>query len=497
MEGRMGVRPEPRPGSWVKCPRESCVINRWTYPYASYQIEGPKVAWTHNNCLCNQLIALQYRHQVATPVVEWLDEAALSRIFDRLRADNPVSLVPWKRHKVVNGYSGPWRAKYFEAQQEYHRTGLLPWHASVRMFPKDDLEMGTPEKAPRAIQYRHPVFALEQGRFTKPIEAWFYKLHDEFDTIIVAKSDPFTIAAQLQKKASCFANPVFLMLDASKFDSCVDKLWLKFILSCYLKLFPKRFHRAIIRLWSQTWVNRGSTRKGLRYKTDGTRMSGDMDTSLGNSLIMWLMLKFYLEKSEVRGSIMVNGDDSLIVVESSSLERLRQPDNFVVFFDFGFRMKFEVAYCIEQAEFCQSRWIETDYGPTMARKPFRIMGRTAWTTQRYGKPRILAFINTLGQCERAASFGVPIASVMATKMIERAATTRMVPMKPWLAEYYQMLRRWWRVGPPVISVETRQSFATAWDITIEEQIDIERSIVVTPLRGPTLEHEQEFESLIN
>jgi len=399
-----------------------------------------------------------------------------------------------KRHKVVNSYKGPWRAKYFAAWQLYHEVGLLDRFGRTTLFCKDDLEMGRPEKAARAIQYRHPVFALEQGKFTKPIEKWFYHLRDEFGTLIVGKADPFTIAGELVNKSKHFADPVYLMLDASKFDSCVDIKWLQICLSIYLKLFPKRFHRTINFIWKKTFINRGSTRKGLKYRTHGTRMSGDMDTGLGNSIIMYLMLTSYLQNHRIRHSLLVNGDDSLVVIARADLQKAK---DISIFTTFGFNMKFEVAQTIQQAEFCQSRLIFSDYGPTMARKPARIMGRTSWTTRDYGVKNTRSFVNTLGLCERAASFGVPIASTMATKMINVANTHRTVTLKPWLAEHYLTMKKPWKIGHPKISLETRLSFYDAWDIEPQDQIDIENSIRVNLLLTRHPRHVEEYDELIN
>jgi hypothetical protein len=489
----MGQPPEPRSKSWIKPGIYDCEINRATYPYAKYSIPGPCVAWTHNGCKCNQYVALAYRHQVATPQPTFNYDSILE-IFDRLLAKNPVVLVPYKRHKVVNGYSGSWRAKYFEAQQKYHEIGLLDRHSRVTLFCKDDLEMGVPAKAPRAIQYRNPIFALEQGRFTKPIEKWFYSLRDQYDTIIIGKADPFTIANALAEKSKHFSDPVYLMLDASKFDSCVDIRWLQICLSVYLRLFPGRFHRTINYIWKKTFLNQGRTRKGLRFKTSGTRMSGDMDTGLGNSIIMVLMLTAYMETQGVRHSLLVNGDDSLIVISKADLEKAR---DISCFKSYGFNMKFEVAHTINQAEFCQSRYMESDYGPTMARKPARIMGRTSWTTRDYGQSKIRAFVNTLGLCERAASFGVPIASTMATCMIQAAQTTKQIELKPWLKEHYLKMKKPWKTGHPTISLEARLSFQEAWDISPEEQLDIENSIKVKLMLTRHPRHEEEYEELIN
>lgn len=416
---------------------------------------------------------MRWRHQVATPIVTY-DLTLMEAHLSKLRRDNPVVLKPASRWAIVQSYAGRWRVKYMEAYERFKADGLKPRHARVNMFVKDDLEMSVPEKAPRAIQYRDSVFALEQSRFTKPIEKWFYSLRDEYGTKIVGKADGFTIAKELVAKASKFNNPVFLMLDASKFDSCVDIAWIKLCTDFYVKLFPSEFAGYIRRLWRQTLINRGRTRKGLKFVTHGTRMSGDMDTSLGNSIVMFCMLKEFMRIKQVRHSILVNGDDSIVVISAQDLHKVKDMSPFK---EFGFNMKFEFSRDIQRAEFCQSRLVYTDYGPTMARNPSRIMGRTSWTTRSYG-PQTKAYIKTLGLCERAASYGVPIASEMANHMIAYGGEREKVYLGPWLEEWYRQNNRPWKIGPPTISMETRLSYCEAWGIDPARQIELENSITV-------------------
>jgi len=121
MAQRMKTRPPGRPRSLVKYTPTACFINRRTYPYVSFaRRDLPQVAWTHNGCLCNEVIALQYRHQVETPPVK--GEISLEH-FDRLLKDNPVQLHPLKRWQVINTYEGQWKQKYIAAKEKLDLFG--------------------------------------------------------------------------------------------------------------------------------------------------------------------------------------------------------------------------------------------------------------------------------------------------------------------------------------------------------------------------------------
>lgn len=470
--------PAPRPQSTIKYLQRPCVINRHTFPHVSFVGQHvPQVAWTHNGCLCNEVVALQYRHQVATPPVTRDIDCSF---FDKLLKDNPVQLEPMTRWQVIGTYHGPWRQKYIKAKEKLDLFGWSDNYARVNMFTKDDLELNPPLKAPRAIQYRDPCFMLMHGRFVKPIEKWFYSLRDEYNTRIVGKADGYTIANDLLMKSEMFPDPVYLLLDASKFDSCVDVKWLRYTHRCYEKLYAPAYRRRLRHLSSLTIHNKGRSPRGLRYKTFGTRMSGDMDTGLGNSLIMWTMLSMFLKHVGVKGSIYVNGDDSVIVINRSDLGKTR---DMTFFKECGFNMKYEVATSMNELEFCQARLIETDYGYTMARNPARVIGKAGWSTLGLAKRnKIRDYVHTIGMCERAASWGVPIASAMATAFIKATPCGRKRVITPWLQNHYESMQKWWKVGEPKISLQTRLNFEDAWGVTVAEQLRLERSIKVR-LRG--------------
>jgi len=223
-------------------------------------------------------------------------------------------------------------------------------------------------------------------------------------------------------------------------------------------------------------------------------MSGDMDTGLGNSIIMWTMLTQFLFTCSVKGSILVNGDDSVVVIGRKDLHKVR---NMEFFKKLGFNMKFEVAFTLHDVEFCQARPLETDYGLTMARNPMRVMGRTSYRTKRVGKQLHRAFINTLGLCERAASWGVPIASEMATAMIEAASTEKKIFLSPWLENHYANMRKWWKIGCPTISLATRINFEIVWGISVTEQFRIEKSIHVNLVPKPSKTQWEHYNLVIN
>nr|WRQ65252.1 RNA-dependent RNA polymerase [Tolivirales sp.] len=459
--------PEPRPGSYIKYTPKPCVLNRHTFPHLDSKFNNYAV-YTHNGCSCNQYLALRFRHQVKSPVCADLDPG-LVKLFHTMDPKinlNHTKLTPWTKTDVVRSYAGKWRQKYARAHEQVKISPVTHKHSYVTLFVKDDKEMRPCTKPPRAIQYRHPCFMLEMGKYTKAVEKWFYSLKDEYGTKIVGKLSGPEVAAELKKKSDSFANPVYLCLDASNFDTCVDEKWLKHCMNLYLECFDKVYHRRIKWLWAKTLTNTGFTKNGtIKYKTKGTRMSGDMDTGLGNSIIMYTMLTSYLKQHNVKGSIMVNGDDSVVVIEARHLQKCK---DLSIFKSFGFNMKFDVKYEFEDVEFCQCKPVNTYYGWTMARRPDRIIGRTGVRTRYVAKTKIKSFVSTLGMCERASGWGVPIISEMATKMINLGGKISPSQLNPYMVTQYKYLKY-----PPIVSMEARLSYERAWGVSVQDQLRLE------------------------
>lgn len=115
MRGRVQGNPQPRPQSWVRHKEQPCIINRWTHPHVSTNLKDyQRAVWTHNGCACNQLVALKYRHQLATPPMTVEPDFT---IYDRFR---PIEfLQPLTRPQVISNYSGAWRKKYQRAYETY------------------------------------------------------------------------------------------------------------------------------------------------------------------------------------------------------------------------------------------------------------------------------------------------------------------------------------------------------------------------------------------
>jgi hypothetical protein len=303
-----------------------------------------------------------------------------------------------------------------QAQETLQVTPLHHKDGHVKMFLKDDKYQDTGEvgqylgqdtsietsyTAPRCIQYRNKRYGLRLATYLHPIEEHCYSRLDWTGTPIFAKSRNFRQrGSDLRSKWEKMHKPIALLLDHSKFDAHVgvDLLSMehKFYRSC---------NNAPELKWllQQQMVNKGYTKNDTRYTTQATRMSGDQNTGLGNSVVNYAMLAAFVDHFGLIASIYVDGDDSVLVIDDQGLKF-----DVSFFKQFGMATKHELTYDFSKVEFCQTRPVLLDHGWTMTRNPYRVLTRMPWTTLNLGPKKLPKHLASIGRCEMAMGMGAPI-----------------------------------------------------------------------------------------
>lgn len=218
--------------------------------------------------------------------------------------------------------------------------GILP-AARQRLYQKhlNDLEFGgriryyvapfvkadekfnlTKYKPPRMIQARHITFNIEYGRFIKPLELAITK-NSKFKHYF-GKGDPVDLSERIGKLASKYT--YMTEGDHTTFDAHVTKEMLRVTHKFYLSCFS--YNKELSNLCRHTLNNNCISRAGDKYRVAGTRMSGDVDTSFGNSIINLAILMAACSRLGVYAEFIVNGDDFIIfsneIIDIKSLEKI-------------------------------------------------------------------------------------------------------------------------------------------------------------------------------
>lgn len=244
---------------------------------------------------------------------------------------------------------------YRKAQQELEDRGAITEKQSyISAFVKHEkLRLEEKEGDPRMIQFRSMHFNLTYGAYTRGVEKQLYDLKLNGKKIIFKGLNERQRATLLREFWDEMEDPHALLMDASRWDMHCSKPFLEATLHEVLKsLHPCKELR---RLMAMTLNNRGFTAGGHRYKLEGSVMSGDMTTALGNCVAMLCCVIALAEKLRVLHLIRIfcDGDDTGIIAPGwvAKLFAQHAPQWFL---DCGHTIKMEsMVDEFEQIEFCQ------------------------------------------------------------------------------------------------------------------------------------------------
>jgi hypothetical protein len=147
----------------------------------------------------------------------------------------------------------------------------------------------------------------------------------------------------------------------------------------------------------------------VKYKVDGSRMSGDMNTALGNCLIMCALCHAYARHAGIRARLLNNGDDCVLIMERSDYAKVS--DLGAWFLDRGFTMKVERPESIlECVSFCQTHCLHLGDGKhRMVRNPHVALAKDSCSTLPLTQGNMVRkYLGTLGDAGMALNSGVPV-----------------------------------------------------------------------------------------
>jgi len=228
-----------------------------------------------------------------------------------------------------------------EAQRlNYSGLRLTPRHYNCKSFIKR--EFYEEDKYPRLINSRSDIFKILVGPYISLIEKQMYQM-----PFFVKHNTPKQLANKLQhfhkyryllqtdysSFESCFQLPYTEIVEIEMFKRLLinNPLVLKVILNCYYHGPKPR----VVKL------------KNKEYEayTTGSRLSGEMWTSLGNGFSNLINIKTLCRKYNIKMKGFVEGDDGLF---SLSKNLIKQRD----FEELGFNIKMKYETNIQNTSFC-------------------------------------------------------------------------------------------------------------------------------------------------
>jgi len=411
-------------------------------------------------------------------LIEDPDERA---VFGKLRnfRRSLVSILgissPVSPEQFAEMYTGRKRTIYDQAVVDFTTHGVRRRDAYSDSFVK--CEKVPSNKAPRCIQPRRPVYNVAVGRYLKPVEHQIYsaiqKVFGSETPVVVKGFNAVQTADILQKKFCRFEKPVCLGLDASRFDQHVSQQMLKWEHSIYNSMFQSPELRKLLR-WQIDNVGFGRCDDGwLEYKVKGKRFSGDMNTALGNCLIMCAMVYSYAKERGVDIELANNGDDCVVFMEAEHLNKFsHELDEW--FEDVGFVMTKEApVYNLHEVEFCQCKPVFGAHGLVMCRGFEKAREKDSICMFDISNPAAASkWMGAVGECGLALTSGVPVFQEMYNAFVRHGAPSKLTQSVGWQSGM-TMMSKGLHARYEDVTDNARYSFYIAFGITPDEQVALE------------------------
>jgi hypothetical protein len=336
-----------------------------------------------------------------------------------------------------------------------------------------------PDPAPRVIQPRGPRYNVSVGVFLKPLEHLIYKSIAQVwgGTTVMKGHNAHSTAAELRVMWDSFRDPVAVGLDASRFDQHVSADALRWEHGIYLSCFAGSDRTELRRLLEWQVENKGFARASdglVKYTVSGCRMSGDMNTALGNCLLMCAMVWEYCRLRGVQARLANNGDDCVVICERGDLGKFN--DGLGQWFlEMGFNMKVEPAVDVfERIEFCQTQPVYDGERWVMCRKPSIVLAKDSVSLlpMTQGKTAY-RYCTAVGECGMSLAGGLPVLQEFYSALMRCGAGARFEGAVAQLESGFARLATGMHREYRLVSAEARYSFWLAFGILPDAQVAME------------------------
>lgn len=384
------------------------------------------------------------------------------------------SCRPWSVDRFINSYKGAKQMAVRRAAESVSSQPITKMDAILNTFVKaEKLNLSKkPDPAPRVIQPRSARYNVCVGPYLKSCEHNVYHAIGEVwgGPTVMKGYNAVDTATHMRTMWDSFANPVGIGLDASRFDQHVSKDALAFEHSIYNAMFRDKDLRRWLS-WQLKNCGKAFTPDGVvSYFVEGCRMSGDMNTALGNCLLMCALVWVYAQYRKVPCRLANNGDDCMVIMSKTYAETFRLGLR-EWFMEFGFNMKVEdTVFEFERLEFCQTRPVYV--GRWVMVRDFRVCLDKDTCCLHPDSIPYREWLTHVGCGGGALSNGVPILQTFYQRLRELGKpTTRSFDVSG-----MSMLARGLVCDVTPVSDEARVSFYKAFGVAPWDQISMEEAI---------------------
>lgn len=399
--------------------------------------------------------------------------------FRRILLSYTPSTTPTRREIFPSFYQGRKRTIYENAVESLNRRDIEPMDAHIKCFVKAEKINFTAKKdpTPRIISPRDPRYNVALGCYLKHIEHMLYRaIAKTFGSTTVSKGlNVEDTASLLRDKWALFDDPIAIGLDASRFDQHVSKAALRWEHSIYNAIYSNDPLLVDLLKWQLENHCRGYTKDGyLKYTTQGTRMSGDMNTAMGNCLIMCGLMYSYSKERSVQMELVNNGDDCVVIINRKDEHKFHHGLS-EWFCEMGFTMKIEPSVDVfERIQFCQMQPVNDGLKYVMVRIPQVSIAKDSISIKPLDSESMFCkWIGAVGEGGVSLTGGIPVLQSFYCAL-ERSSKGLRLKNDPTMETGWWYLSRGMARKVTPVSEIARVSFWLAFDIQPSMQREIER-----------------------
>lgn len=376
-------------------------------------------------------------------------------------------------------YFGRRRTLYEDAFKSLEKNDLTVEDSHIKYFVKVE-KIVKVDAVPRGIDPRNPRYHVELGRYIKPVEKIIYKLIDEmFGSRTIFKGlNAFTRGKYIDSHWNSFLDPVAVGLDASRFDQHVSLFALMWEHYIYQLFYPGDKYLEKLLKWQRTTTGTGYVHNGkVKFKTEGGRSSGDMNTALGNCLIMSSMVYAYAEEQGITIKLANDGDDCVVFMEKADLKKFNS-NLSKWFLQMGFNMTIEKpVFEIEHVEFCQANPVWTPEGYIMVRNIHKALSKDCLSIKPLDNSKLAKrWLSAVGQGGLSLTGAIPVWQNFYNRLYVLSDGAKALANDPTQETGLKFLAKGMRRQYGEVHPRTRASFFAATGILPDLQVAIEHQL---------------------
>lgn len=460
----------------------SCVdSHKQSWYLKIFDIAGTDEQIYWNKCPCNESDSLIRRHCIPRLATFDVNNRALKSLRERMlqfgeymrryvgARSSLKQVVLDSRPNIRNRYKRAYRDIVYKRISVGEKEALAKAFIKFEKIPVAKYEEG---KSPRMIQYRSFEYLLLLKSCIKPFSEAIKSKSIHFEngqllrTIYTKTMRPKDVALEMLKSWESFDKPVAVCLDHSKFDGHYAEQLLEAEHGMWNVMMPSKLLKGLLSLQTR---NKGFTQCGFRYRTVGTRLSGEYTTSDGNTTANMFMISQWLRDSCITSyRLHVNGDDSVVIMDHQDFLKL---GDLGYFNNFNMETELEmVAHDFRHIKYCQTSPIRIGGEWNMVKDPIRTLSRMSYTDAKFARCRD-RYVMGISLCELAVSSGVP----MIQSFCLRNLGIKAKPLGS-IDKYPAKVASQSEIGLSAISEETRSDFTEAFGIPRSQQLIFEREM---------------------